>query len=1036
MLNILISSKKESLNSLLFTKIKEDLEAKKQVVLVVPAQANLATEKRAFLMLEKSGFFDLHIVRGQKLSEIIQSETRRPPKTAVTTSGRLMLLRSIASKNKDSLTSFSSIAADPSFIELVSDFVIQMKQNGLGEQELLDITQKAQSPILKDKLSDMSILFKEYEKLMAGKFTDSEDMVKFTADMAKMSPFIQNSAIYYYGFYSFTKTELLLLEQLEKASLGLNIALLTGDEPFFAASNKTLKKLTQSFKETKIIGESSKTSLVNLPKEKVHIAACANPYSQALTIAADIKRKVREDGLSYSDICVLSSGDEQMSGSIKRVFKEAQIPFFADEKRTLLYSSAIEAVTSSLKLASEGYKTYHALRFIKSGVCDFEDDDVERFENYVKLYHIKDNKFKNSFKYGKESLGEEVFEKLEQMRKKFYLKTSSFVQNFSDSETVKEKSIVLYKYLLDELNLSARLDELAIKQEEMGLLDACEESKQIFDELLDVLDQMVELLGNEKLSNSEYEELFSTSLADIKVGVLPQSEGKVCLGTIQRSMTEEVKALYVAGINDQIIPSKNDPTYILTPKELSDIEKLGYTISKNSESLSEDEMFSIYTALSAASDYLFLSYCNTAADGSELKPSTLIMDIQNLFGDIKVQGDIFNSGNELMFIEGKTLALQRLSQVLREGMEGKAVPTVWKQTYNLLKDEAGEIKEGLRYKNIKRPLGKEIASKLYQGQGDFKLSPSRLDNYASCPFRYFVGYGLRPLEEKEFAMNAAEIGSIHHEALLKLCSMLSAPAIEGGFNITDERSLWMSVSEQQLSCMLDEILLGLKEEFLGGVMTASKESEYTSKRTKLTCLRFAKHMVEEVRHSVIEKMYFETRFGENALFPAIAIQTSAGKVVIEGRIDRVDVCPKDGENKYIRVIDYKSGVTKFSKDLIAEGLNLQLMVYLESALENYPKESSGGIYYYHIKDADATANLEDFPKEELAEDVLKQIQKAYRLDGMDVDEQFKKDFSEKLFELCSKLTSGNIDVQPKKYKSLFDSCTYCKYKSICQKEIK
>ncbi|MDO5331523.1 MAG: PD-(D/E)XK nuclease family protein, partial [Bacillota bacterium] len=157
-------------------------------------------------------------------------------------------------------------------------------------------------------------------------------------------------------------------------------------------------------------------------------------------------------------------------------------------------------------------------------------------------------------------------------------------------------------------------------------------------------------------------------------------------------------------------------------------------------------------------------------------------------------------------------------------------------------------------------------------------------------------------------------------------------------------------------------------------------------------------------------------------------------VYVEGRIDRVDVCPNE-DTKYVRVIDYKSGNTNFHKDLVAEGLQLQLMVYLESALKNYKDGSTGGIYYFHIKDASAAANLEDFPKEEIAKEVLSKIEKEYKLDGMDVDQEFKNNFAEKLKELCVRLTSGNIDIDPKKYKSIYNSCRYCDYNSICQKEI-
>jgi len=1034
MLNILFSSTPKALSSQVFAKISKELSCGKQVILVVPAQSTISAEKEAFSALKKQGFFDLSIVRGRKLAELILSETSKPSKVSIDSIGKAMLLRSIAGKNEEKLESFQKIAKDKEFLDLTGSFLSELRKNGLASKDLDQIIQNTSSTILKNKLCDMKIFATSYEQLMEGKFTDSDDLVLFTANQAKNSPKVKNSIIYYYGFYSFTQRELELLAALEKESQGLNVALLCGKEEHFAVTRSTLKKLTEKMPGAIVTSEEINAPLLSINENKLRLIRCASPYNQALTIAADIKRKIREDGLSYSDIAVLTGDSTQMSESLKRVFKENSIPFFADETRTVLHSEAISAVKSLLLLASEGYKTDIALKYIKSGVLNFNINDIECFENYVKLYHIKDDKFNKSFKYGREKLGEETFAKLEEMRKIFFASTNDFVTSFSNAVSVREKALCLYNFLANNLNFPSWLDALSCMQEEAGLLDASEESKQIWTLLIKLLDQMVELIGDEEISAEDFEQLFSSSLSDIKVGVLPQAEGKLSLGSVKRSQIGNVKALYLVGLNDNILPSKNDKTGILSPIELEHIEKMGFTLAKNLDCLYEEEMFCIYKDLSLASEYICLTYCTGASDGTDLKPSELVSMVQKLYPNIQTEEDIFNNGNDLDFLEGKILAKQKLASQLRSAMEGEELKPIWMQSYNLLKDEAADIKAGLNYTNKQKALGSEIATKLFASEKGFSFSPSRLDNFASCPFKHFVSYGLRPKEEKEFGMNASEIGTVHHEALLALCSRLSLASKEGGFSITDPRSTWMSITDEQLKAMLDEILNSMENEILDGVMTSSSENKYTSKRTRSTCFNFAKHMIEEVRKTNIEEMYFETRFARGGFFPAITIDTSAGKVYIEGRIDRVDVSPKE-DSKYVRVIDYKSGNTKFNKELINKGLSLQLMVYLESAIDKYPKDSSGGIYYFHIIDTPASASLEDFPKEEIADEVLKKIEKEYKLDGMDVDSEFKANFAENLGKLCARLTSGNIDIEPKKYKTLFNSCTYCNYSVVCNKDI-
>ena len=230
MFSILCAADRRDLSSMLFEKIKKDLDLGRQVVLVVPAQSSLSLEKEALKVLGTEGFFNLHIIRGQKLAETIQSETRRLDKTPINTIGRSMLLRSIAAKNKENLNSFKDIAEDPEFLNLAGDFIVQLKQNLEDESTIDKLIQSAKSPILKGKLADMKVLLSEYQLLMQGKLTDSEDLVLHTAAMAKESTFVKESAIYYYGFYSFTSRELELLASIESSAKELNVALLLGED--------------------------------------------------------------------------------------------------------------------------------------------------------------------------------------------------------------------------------------------------------------------------------------------------------------------------------------------------------------------------------------------------------------------------------------------------------------------------------------------------------------------------------------------------------------------------------------------------------------------------------------------------------------------------------------------------------------------------------------------------------------------------------------------------------------------------------------
>ena len=1016
-MTILKSQQGEELFKLLLNRINDDLDSGENVILVVPAQATLLIERGVFDALGKPGFFKLRIIRGQKLHEEILHECGYPGLTAINSIGRSMLLRRIAGEHRNEFSAFSGVYSDSGFIDLAGDFIVQLKQNNVSDEQLCELIESCPAgSLLRKKLLDMRIITKGYENALDGRFTDSEDLLDYITGCVKNSSLVRNSRIYFYGFYSFTKREYAYLSELARCSRGLCLALLSGNDAAFEITRKTESRLVELIPNTEIVSGNACGLFLETPAESRRLVRCANPFSQARTIAADIRRLVRERGYKYSDIAVLTAESSQMTGAIERVFSTLNIPVFKDEKRSILHTQAADAVMALLDIVCKNYETQDIIRLLKSGVFDFETDDVELFENYAKQYHIKAERFFVPLKYGRDKF--EAFEKLEAIRKTSFEKLNLFTERMTECTNVNEKTSCLYDYLDKELKLPERLDSLSLLQTEEGFSDAAEESARVWDCICAIFDQITELMGDEALSVDEYADILKASFKDVKVGVLPQSEGKVQLGSIMRSFTDGKRAVYIAGFNDGYIPSDNQSTGILSDEELHAAAATGTILAKTSDAYTDEELFMISKALNSAKEYLWLGYCISDISGSDIKASTLLEEIKKNTGLTEEQ-DISAASDGVVFLEGKDFAMPEMAQSLRDVMNGKELLPIWKEVYNCVKDDASSINEALRFSNAKQSLGIELSRQLFARDGEFSFSPSRMDGFAACPFKHFVDYGLNPEIPGEFGMGGSEVGSVYHETLLRLCRKIDD---------------WSTVDDAELERIIDDILKELSLTKLDGVMLSGKAEIYTSKRIRQVCLRFAKHMAKQIRESRIEKMYLETSFGRKGVFPALTINTSSGKVYVEGRIDRVDICP-DGDGKYVRVIDYKSGNVKFNKSLIEKGLSLQLMVYLEGAMGEYSDAAKSGVYYFCIKDPKVAANLQDFPADEIAEDVLAKINKEYKLDGMDVDAEFTAQFTDTLTALCDRLTSGDISVEPKQIGSVYDSCEYCEFAGICLKDI-
>ncbi|MBO5518154.1 MAG: PD-(D/E)XK nuclease family protein [Firmicutes bacterium] len=1113
MLNIFTARASSDLPALMLDRIGEDLEnirngksAAKQIVLIVPAQFTLQAEEAAFRRFDAKGFFDFHIMSGARLNQQILKETGFPKTTPINTLGRVMLLRRIASQHKEEMQAFGKVCTGTEFLKMAGDFIVQMKQNQLEPSDLESIRQKAEEgSLLEKKLSDMQLLAEGYDAVMAGKFNDSEDMLRFVTQSMGGSSFVKNSIFWYYGFYSFTERELAFMQELMRCSRGVNVCFTMGksgdpDSDVFAAPGRAARRLKDKAEElgqkVQILQADSayakrlpaefahlEKNLFAMPPEKqeedparITLVRCSNPFTQAETIAAEILSLVRDKGLKYDEIVILTEDMAGFGSQIRRVCRQMGVPLFADEKRAVVHSPAVETAAALLRFAAGGRRAPGMLACLKPGFVPVpalaQREDLERFENYCKQYHIRDDRFFKPFRYGINVYGEEGMAKLEEIRSQIAELFSPFLASMEEAKTVREKSEVFARFLAETLHMPQQLEESALQLAQQQLLDAAEEQQQIWGVLCSLLDQCVELLGDDEISTAEYAELLNDSFADIKVGLLPQAQGSVLLGTLSRSLTGNCRALFLAGVNDGVLPKDSTSEAILTQRELEELQEKGYTLSKTDSVLREENLLSIYSAFTLPSEVLWLGWCAADSEGKENNPSSLVHQMQVMFPQLPEAQDIENADEPLAFIQGKKAALGRIASAMRGSLaEGREPLALWKEVYDQL-GGVNALKAGLLFTNEEAPLSADEARALY-ASGDYSLSPSRLEGFAHCPFRHFVNYGLRPQELKEFEISPLELGNAHHDCLMQLAEWLSEPSRENGFAITDPQSRWMTVTKEELQEKTEEILQRVQKEQNEGVMNAGPKESYQASRIADVCVRFAWMMVLQVRKGRISEMSFETEFRRHEALPPIRIETPQGTVYLEGKIDRVDMLT-DGGKKYAKVIDYKSGNNRFDRKLAESGLMLQLGIYLEAALGKGDTKPAG-IFYYHIEEPSIASEAENLAADEISEQVWAKLQSKYRMQGFFVDtpavtqsidselqpgerssvfnyalkndgtqnskgsggtteedfEAFRAAFRQSLSDLCERLTSGEIGIEPRKLKGSRTACTFCDYKGIC-----
>ncbi|MEG0830160.1 MAG: PD-(D/E)XK nuclease family protein [Anaerovoracaceae bacterium] len=1089
MVNIYYSREDVNQNKFIYERVKGN------TLLLVPDQFTLQAEKDAFFYLQAKGLMDIEVVSISRLGSKILSEVGGGRTPLIDKYGRHMLLTQIMEKIKEELITYKGMEGKNGFIEMTNDFISQLKQYGVTPTDLDKIiADLSDNTFLKGKLTDIKTIFKVYEEAIKGKYVDTEDYLGLFADKILESEKIKASIIWIYGFDAFTPKNIQVITRLMARAKEVNVVLTYSDkgsdQELFNLTGIMMNKLSSIAKEQGIDCkiqpiqkdykweddhrpegiQTLERQLYALPIEPsqnvegITLVKAANLYAEAESAAAKVLGLVRDQGLSYKDILVICNDMTNRGAILKRVFGQYGITIFMDQKRTILHNPAVSYILSLMKISA--YGNGDVFHLMKTGLTSLTWDEIENLENYVEKYKLKGMFWKKPFVRGKADYTEAELEALEETRKKVLEFIDEFVKAINSATTVKEKTFALYYFLKDEAKLPDRLEALMNQQEADGFLDAAGETAQIWGVIMDILDQFVEVLGAEKMKTASFTRILEAGFEAVEIGILPYSADGIIVGTMQRTRSGDVKAMLVIGANEGVMPVgtptegllNEDEKYLLLEKEIQ--------LCKIDDLRIQEENLAIYKSLSKPSHDLWISYCASDGEGREAKPSPLIQTIREIFPSLEIELDLFNKADQSDLIQSRENTLEHLTEALHQTMEGKELDSKWKETLNWYKDQglSDKVARGLFFTNDQEDLGSQIAKDLYKRGGVLSVSPSRLEKYSKCPFSHFVDYGLRPQELRPFEVGSREIGDLYHYCLMELSKNLTME----GIKVTDPESPWMTVTKEECANQVGQIVDRQAREYREGLLLDNQEALYRSKRLRQICSEMGWILIDHVRQGKIKSIAFEESFGRDKNIPPIEVYVNNGKVIIEGKIDRLDVL-EDGS---VKIIDYKTGKEKFDVAQVKKGDKLQLMLYLKAA-QGADKQPAGAFYFLIC---DPTVDVAKVSTDQIKDTVEMEMKKTFKMDGIMVDKpeiinavagefdgysyivplrnsskgivsmspgkllneeefgQVQEEVDKAVKSLCEDLSGGNIKIKPKKTGQI-TGCTYCKYRGICQFDV-
>ncbi len=1068
-------------------------------IFIVPEQFTLQAERKVIEKSKSKVLFSTYVLNFKRFAYRVFSELGLSNKKPLEDIGKTMVLRKILYKlgKEDSLKYFSEKSySNIGLLEKIGDILKEFFEFGVDEIELDNVIKDIDTKTNENlclKLIDLKQIYKHYKDFIKNDYITDEGILDIlTEKIDETSLITKDTQVFIYGFESLNNQEIKVLyklfEKCEKVNiyfnLNTNITYFNNINPFdnYFYIKTTINKINDNivnklgvFIEEPIYLDENKRHInnnelkfleenflkYNIKKfdknvENINICCLKNKYTEIEKVSSIILDLVKNNGYSFKDIVVIL-GDLSYQKNIKMFFNKYKIPYFLDDKKKITNHSLVELIISSLDIIIYNFQYENVFRYLRTGLIDILNtynitkEDIDIMENYIIKYGIKGDKWKKDFVYGFYESSVYSYEKINDIRKNILKSLNKLNLKRNKKYTVLEISKTILDFIIDidiERAIIAIIDRdknLFAKGviKNAGIID---EHKQVFDSICEILQKFVDILGNEEMTIEEYSKILKSAFEKQTISIIPPTQDQVLIGDFDRTKITDNKILIAMGINEGNIPKYKDESPFI-----SDSEKI-YLLSKGIEmraitiSSMSTELLNVYSLILKPKDKLYLTYCLSNLEGVSKKPSSIIEKIKNIFPNLDEQIE----EEKIDIISSPDIAFNNIFKSFNylDINDDKIKETfVWFLNDERFLEKIEHIKEGLlKIEDDKDDyINKSLLNKVYEYNKIFS-SVSKLEEFKKCPFSYFLKYTLNIKERETNILDYLKIGNIYHNILEEFSNKI----LKDSVNIED-------ITEEDVYILVNDIVDNLckSEDFISMFEASAKYRYYISRIKKIIGMS-ANAIINQIKDGSFIPKYFEIDFDninkESKIYKNIKIDLKDNyEMILKGKIDRVDKLFIE-DKEYIKILDYKSSDKKLSVDKVYYGLQLQILMYLDTFIkieQNMQNKEilPAGAFYFQVK--------EDMIEEKDKKDAL---QKKFDLKGIIAkDENVKKGFNKNgdgkklkgvsssdemsidefkdllllsnivTKEIGNDIITGNIKVYPYKYKK-DTGCEYCSYK--------
>ena len=947
-----------------------------RMIVIVPEQYTLQTERLLMDGLNAEGSFDLEVLSPSRLTERVFAQAGDGGRVRIDARGKQLALARTLLQCRKQLKYYESAAERSGFIERIGALIADFKRAGVTPDALTDYAGSLPEGAVRDKFHDLALIYSAYASQLAGQFVDGEDVLDAMLRRLPDSGVARDARIAVYGFDVFTGQMNRLLLALAGQSGDVRALIVLGREEAFSPVLESARRLEKEAREAAVPclfrllspeAGGQAPEIVHLSRQylsspgaayegavsAVRLYAAPNPYFEAHFIAQEMLL-LHEKGVPFGDMAV-AMGDAGFAGTLATVLNSYRIPAYVTRKLPAARHSAARFLLSSLRAVAEGYPADAMLALIKSGCAPIGDQDAWRLENYILSYGIRGKSWLAPFHRGSAA----ECAAIEAARSALITPLNELRENLRGAQDAADSLRFVYDYLT-AAGIYGRLLETQEALLARGMAAEAVQARQVWDAMMQLLSQAHALLAGAKVTAHQLALWLEAGLEECELSSLPPTADAVMCGRIGALPLDRPRALFMTNLTDGLLSAPGSG--LMTAQEQEEAQQaLHAYLSLDEDGQDALARLDVWKALSAPGRHLYLTRAQATQEGTALRPFQQLGHIRRLLPRLVEEGGVSQKcASVLPLAPGP--ALDALGARARNG----ALTGEWLEAWKYLSQAPDTRARAMALRHAFAPEGdapalpREITRALFMER---VMSVSRLESFAVCPYRHFVDQGLSPQPRKEWTLTPMDAGDFYHGALEGFTRLL--PSIPD----------WPRIDKKTCDAAVDRAGQPLLDQLLSGVMGDSARMRALGEKYRRVLRRVAWTFTKGARQSAFSPQCAEVRFGYPEGIPPIELTLKDGsRVSVRGIIDRIDRYAGD-EGVYLRVVDYKSGQQRLDPARVFWGAQLQLLLYLQAALSMEEGARPAGAFYMHVADP----LLED---PDLKEDVEDALARALKLKGV------------------------------------------------------